>query len=142
MKNSKDDLFGEFSVMAYEMNKLVGQILKAKTPPRMSCQQQWAPPADVYETADEIIVCLEVPGIKLKELSVKVEDKVLRVRGRRPDRCKRPKVNYYLMEIHYGDFEKTVLLPGTASDRKIKTVYQDGFIEIKLPKTKSQKNSP
>ena len=142
MKNNKDDLFNEFSVMAYEMNKLVGQILKSKTPPRMSCQQLWAPPADVFETAEEIMVCLEVPGVKLKELSIKLEDKVLRITGRRPEQSQRPKMNYYRMEIHYGDFEKVVLLPGTVTARKIKTAYQDGFIQIKLPKTKSQKITP
>jgi HSP20 family protein len=121
------------------MNRIVFQILKAKTPPRMSCQQKWAPPCDVFETAAEVIVNLEVPGVKPKDLQVIWKDNILRIRGRRKDENNAAKLNYYQMEIHYGDFEKVVVLPANVAGGKFKSAYKDGFLQIVLPKTGPKK---
>ncbi len=139
MKNPKDDLFDEFGVKSFEINRIVSQILRAKTPPRMSCQLKWAPPVDVYETSTEIVINLEVPGIKVKELEVGWRDNILCIRGRRRDSHNSGKVNYYQMEIHYGDFEKLVILPASVAGAKCKPFYQDGFLQIVLPKADHKK---
>ena len=139
MKNPKDDLFDEFDVKSFEMNRIVSQILRAKTPPRMSCQLKWAPPVDVYETDAAIVINLEVPGVKLKDLEVGWRDNILCLRGKRQDSHSSGKMNYYQMEIHYGDFEKIVVLPAAVAGHKLKPVYHDGFLQIVLPKVNHKK---
>lgn len=139
MKNPKDDFFNEFSAMAGQMHKIFNQILKAKTPPRMSCQQIWAPPCDVFETPHEVIINLEVPGIHQKDVHITVRENALRIRGCRREQCTTNKINYYQMEIHYGEFERVVLLPTAVTGDKLKTTYHEGFVQIILPKAEKKK---
>jgi len=44
----------------------------------------WNPPVDIYETRDDIIVNVEVPGIFKDLISVEVKDEVLIIQGERP----------------------------------------------------------
>lgn len=134
MSNYKEDLFTNFSVLSYEMNKLFNQLLKCKTPPRMSCRQSWCPPCDVYETPRNITVCLEVPGVSRKDIEVTVHNNALCIRGKRRESRSVVKTNYYQMEIHYGFFERIVPLPASVAAGKIKTTCANGFIELILPK--------
>ncbi|MDD5491409.1 MAG: Hsp20/alpha crystallin family protein [bacterium] len=136
MSGNKEDLFDNFGVLSYEMNKFFNQMLKCKTPPRMSCRQTWCPPCDVYETLKSVIVCLEVPGIKRKDFEVAINNNILLVRGRRREARAVEKINYYQMEIHYGLFERVIPLPATIAASKIKTICANGFIEITVPKKK------
>ena len=136
MSSPKEDLFSNFSVLSYEMNKFFNQLLKGKTPPRMSCRQTWCPPCDVYETPRNITVCLEVPGIRRKDFTVEVNNNVLLIRGRRRETRSVVKTNYHQMEIHYGIFERIVPLPAGINTAKIKVKCANGFIEITVPRKK------
>ncbi len=136
MSGSKEDLFANFSVLSYEMNKLFNQLLKCKTPPRMSCQQSWRPPCDVYETPRNITVRLEIPGISRQDVEIKFKNNALHIRGQRREERTAVKTNYYQMEIHYGAFERVVPLPAVQARGKIKTTWANGFIEIIVPKKK------
>ncbi len=136
MSTPKEDVFNNFSIMSYELNKLFNRLLKSKSPPRMSCQQTWCPPCDVYETPRNITVRLEVPGVSRKDVTIVLDHNVLYIRGQRREIGASIKTNYYQMEIHYGAFERAVLLPSTIAIGKIKTVYENGFIEIVIPKKK------
>jgi HSP20 family protein len=136
MSGSKEDLFSNFSVLSYEMNKLFNQLLKGKTPPRMSCRESWCPPCDVYETQRTITVFLEVPGISRKDIEVTITNNVLFIKGKRREKRTVVKTNYYQMEIHYGIFERIVPLPPAISAGKVKTTCTNGFIEIIVPKKK------
>lgn len=136
MSNLKEDLFNNFTVLSYEMNKLFNQLLKGKTPPRMSCRQSWCPPCDVYETPRNITVCLEVPGVRRRDIEVTVKDNVLHIRGQRREAHKVIKTNYQQMEIHYGLFERILPLTENCALNKIKSVFANGFVEIIIPKKK------
>lgn len=41
------------------------------------------PPVDVYEDANQLVMKLEVPGIKQEDLDVRVENQTLMVKGER-----------------------------------------------------------
>lgn len=139
MKHFKNDLFDEFGIMAYEMNKIFDQLLRAKTPPRMGCQQGWSPPCDVYETREELVVWLEVPGIKKKDVKVELDKNILRVHGHRSDLHADHKISFYQMEIHCGHFEKVIPLPYSIASNKVVAEYKNGFLRITLPKSEPKK---
>ena len=78
----------------------------------------WAPNTDVYETADRLVVRLELAGVEKDDLEVELEDRLLVVRGYRRDPCRQKPCSFRQMEIDYGRFH-------------------NGFLHIEVPKTEA-----
>jgi len=102
------------------------------------CSPAIEPAADVYETADEVVVLVELAGIANQEVEIIVEGRALTVRGERKAVTGPPGRQYSQMEVSFGPFERVLLLPSDVDPDKAKTVYNDGFLEIVLPKVKRQ----
>ncbi len=94
----------------------------------------WRPPADVYETAEEVVVRVEVPGLHIEDITLTVHNETLVVRGVRREPPEQQKVVYHQLEVHYGFFERVIPLPRYIRHQDAEAVYQDGFIVIKFPK--------
>lgn len=102
------------------------------------CSPVIEPAADVYETADEVVVVVELAGIADQEVEIIVEGRALTVRGERAPVPGRPGRLYSQMEVCFGPFERTLSLPKDVDPDGAKTSYHDGFLEIALPKVKRQ----
>jgi len=100
-------------------------------------QKIWNPPTDVYETKDEIIIKMEIAGVRKADIEITAENNRLMVRGNRNDPIHIGKENYHIMEIHYGHFERIFGLPKNLDHTKINAVYKDGFLNVSIPKIKS-----
>lgn len=96
----------------------------------------WRPPTDVLETDEAYVVVVEVAGMRGAEFFVTYNQRVLSIRGTRADTS--PRKSYHQMEIAYGEFETEVqvLVPVEAS--RIEATYNDGFLQVILPKAKSR----
>jgi len=92
----------------------------------------WRPPTDVYETDENVVVRVEVAGMKETDLSVSLVDRMLVITGVRHDPS--PKVAYHQMEIRYGDFRTEVFLHWAVEQENIVATYTDGFLQVTLPK--------
>jgi HSP20 family protein len=97
----------------------------------------WRPPTDVYETAKAIVVRIEIAGMRSEEFRISFEEKTLVVEGTRQDRSS--KVGYHQMEIAYGNFETKVVVNIPIDVDKIEASYENGFLEITLPKAPIKK---
>ena len=92
----------------------------------------WTPPTDVYETEDNLVVRVEVAGMREEDFEVSVEDQVLIIRGVRPDLNERRA--YRQMEIRFGKFEVAVGLPGGVDLDNAAAQYKDGFLSVIFPR--------
>jgi HSP20 family protein len=97
-------------------------------------KQLWNPPTDIYECQALVIIKMEIAGMALEDMSITVQERQLIVRGRRAE--DRPKVidSYHLMEVRYGDFERSFEFPFRLESGKIKASYDKGFLCIEVPK--------
>ncbi len=66
----------------------------------------WAPPVDVAEESDKILVRVEVPGMNEQDLKVNYEDGLLTVSGERQFE-KNDDRNYHRIERGYGSFVRS-----------------------------------
>jgi len=94
----------------------------------------WNPPVDIYETRDDIIVNVEVPGITKDLFSVEVKDEVLIIQGERPFEKDVDREQYHRVERTYGRFRRSFILGVQVQIDRIKATYRDGVLEISLPK--------
>ncbi|MBI3625248.1 MAG: Hsp20/alpha crystallin family protein [Candidatus Rokubacteria bacterium] len=102
-------------------------------------ERVWAPATDMYETKDVLVVSLELPGVKEKEVQVSITNDILTVKGERSQLQEVKDENYHRLERWFGKFERNIPLPLPVQTDKAKATYRDGVLEIKLPKAEAVK---
>ena len=95
----------------------------------------WVPPTDVFETENEIVVQVEVAGVRQADLSVSLQDRRLTITGTRLDRGPAQRA-YHQMQVRFGDFGTEVELPAPIDENAVEASYADGFLRVVLQKRK------
>jgi HSP20 family protein len=95
----------------------------------------WNPPTDVYETEENVVVKMEIAGMRDEDLEVALQENVLMISGSRSDASERRA--YHQMEIPYGKFAIAIDLPALVKMEGAAAEYRDGFLTIHLPKANS-----
>lgn len=94
----------------------------------------WRPPTDVYETEVNVVIKMEIAGIRDEDLEVAVQDNLVLISGSRSDSTERKA--YHQMEIPFGKFSIGIELPARVNTENATAEYKDGFLTIHLPKEK------
>jgi HSP20 family protein len=92
------------------------------------------PAADIYETGDEFVVELEVPGFEDKELGIEVSDHQLTVKGERTEAKEQKEKAFRLRERFEREFERRFELPAEADTKQVKAKFEKGVLEVHAPK--------
>ncbi|MFP3981594.1 MAG: Hsp20/alpha crystallin family protein [Desulfobacterales bacterium] len=100
---------------------------------------EWRPMVDTYEKDDHIVIKAELPGVKKDDISIDVNNNVLSIKGERKDEEKVDEENYYRQERFYGKFQRAFTLPDNVDTDNIEANYNEGVLEVKVPKTEESK---
>lgn len=92
----------------------------------------WQPPTDMYENDEAYFVRMEVAGMQEEDFILELHDRLLSIRGVRTESPERRA--FHRMEIRFGEFSLEVELPGAVIPEEVKAVYQNGFLQVVLPK--------
>jgi HSP20 family protein len=92
------------------------------------------PAVDVFEKNDKFIVKAEVPGMKEEDIDVSVVGDTLTIKGERKTETEVKEEDYYRCERSYGSFYRSIPLPSAVDASKIEASYEDGLLEVTLPK--------
>jgi len=95
---------------------------------------EWTPSMDVAETAEQVVVKAEVPGIDPKDINISLQGDVLTVKGEKKSEREEKEENYHLVERSYGAFSRSVTLPAAVDAEKIEAKYEKGVLTITCPK--------
>jgi HSP20 family protein len=98
-------------------------------------ERGWMPAVDVFEKDDKFVVKAELPGMKEEDIDVSVVGDTLTVKGEKKTESEVKEENYYRCERSYGSFYRSIPLPSTVDASKIKADFEDGVLEVTLPKT-------
>ena len=98
----------------------------------------WAPPVDVAETQEKIIVRAELPGMSQEDIQIEFENGLLSIRGERK-LLKEEGVTFHRVERTFGNFSRSFTLPRTIEAEKISASYRDGVLQIEVPKKEEAK---
>ena len=97
----------------------------------------WVPPTDVFETEDQILVQVEVAGVRQSDLAISLQGRRLTITGTRSDPGPVPRA-YHQMQVRFGDFGVEVELPALVEESQVSASYVDGLLRVSLPKRKPQ----
>ena len=89
---------------------------------------------DVYQTDSHIIILAPIAGVKIEDMSIEVTDDVLTIKGHRHLKKTVEEENYFTQECFWGDFSRSIVLPASVDTNKISASFEDGVLEIKIPK--------
>lgn len=99
----------------------------------------WAPPVDIFEKGDDLVIRAELPGVDKKEIDINVEDNRLMIQGERTRDSEFDEKSAYRLERTFGSFVRSFMLPKTVDASKISATYVNGVLEIALPKAEAAK---
>jgi HSP20 family protein len=123
--------------MARLMNQVLGQT--SPTGNGDTDAASWLPPVDVTEAEDALILNFDLPGISQDDITVELNDSVLTVSGQRERKQEVAKDGYYRFERRFGAFSRSVTLPQGVSEDDIAASYENGVLEVRVPKPEEQK---
>lgn len=129
------DPWNELNSLQTSINKLFDDSFAL---PRKSEQagfiQGWMVPVDVKETADSVVLKAEVPGLSKEDVKISFADNQLTIRGERRKEEKEEGERFLRVERSYGGFSRTFMVDVPVKAEEIRARYQDGVLEITLPK--------
>jgi HSP20 family protein len=99
----------------------------------------WTPPVDIYETAENLVIKAELPGLSTEDVSVRVDDNVLSIKGERKREVGVESEDYHVIERSYGHFRRSFVLPKNVDQEKVQAKFKDGILFIAIPKFKTVK---
>jgi len=127
--------FRELEDMEHHFEEIFGRSMLPPIWRHLPAEQiSWAPNIDVFEKGDKLVVKAEIPGMKEDDINVSVEGNMLIIRGEKKTESEVKEEEYYRCERSYGSFFRSVALPSTVDASKVEADYEDGVLEVTLPK--------
>ena len=117
--------FRDFDLMERRMRRFFDDVGFAPAP---------LPAADVYETPQEFVVELEVPGFAERDLTLEVTDHTLVVKGEVKEEKDEKEKTFLLHERLERTFERRFSLPEQADTEKVKATFKEGVLELHAPR--------
>jgi len=127
--------FNSFDDIHHQLDQWVGSF----TDETENARRGWVPAVDIFERGEDTVVRAELPDVRKEDLDLKVENNVLTLRGekRRDETVEQEK--YHRSERHYGTFTRSFKLPSTVDTSHIQARYENGVLEIVIPKAEQAK---
>ena len=99
-------------------------------------EASWQPAVDIQETARELRLDVELPGLREEDVEIEVENGILSVRGQKSAERKEEgeEGRYHLVERSYGSFFRSFQLPQGVDAEQIAADFESGVLRIRIPK--------
>ena len=125
---------------AQEMERFMAHVDEARAAPLSSmalaptASALWQPAANVYETADAMVVQAELAGVAPEEVTIQYESGRLLVWGQRREAIAAEAQAIHRLEIQAGPFAFQARLPAAVDVEAAKATLHAGILEVRLPK--------
>jgi len=127
---------GDFDDLSSKIEKTIEGFFRPRSiNPTFNCSEcTWKPSMDIFETADEIILIAEIAGVAKEDLEVEINNRAVKIHGKRLGTPPDPSANYRLAEIQYGSFERILYLPAPVDSNDVTASFKNGLLKIRLSK--------
>jgi HSP20 family protein len=97
------------------------------------------PPIDIEEQTDRYLLHVELPGVRLEDIKITLENNRLTIRGQKTRTEDQKNATFHRLERGYGAFERSFTLTHAVKQEKIEATYRDGVLEVSVPKAEEAK---
>ena len=103
-------------------------------------EHSWSPQFEVLNTDKAYIVRGDLRGVSKKDVSIEVDDNVLKISGERKNNYSKENSEYNYTNVAYGKFLKSFDLPDDVKQDNIKANMKDGVLSLEIPRMEVVKN--
>ncbi len=138
-----------FEQMERFMDRMMGGIFPSRW--MRSFDREWpawsasaearAPAVDLIDRENEIVVRAELPGIQKEDVSISLTADSITIEAQSRKEAAEEKGDYRRREISASAFSRTIWLPSGVDAEAAKAAFQDGILEVTLPKTAAAKRT-
>lgn len=114
------------------------EVVPAEEMERTRSRRCFVPPADIYETEQEIIIVADIPGSNEKTVDITLDKNILSFNAFiEPVRSDGYDIAY--AEYEEGDYQRSFRLSDEIDRDKIEAAVKDGVLRLRLPKSQGAK---
>lgn len=126
------------------LQREIDQLFDSFFPSRSSDQDEsssavWAPRVDLAESENAYHIHVDLPGMSREDLKINYQDGQLTISGQRREELSEEKGEYVRVERTFGNFYRSFKLPKTVNADDITATYENGVLEIEVPKAEETK---
>ena len=127
--------FREIATLQNEMSRLMSTFAGGNG----ESGRSWVPALDVWETEDEVVYALDLPGIPEQDIAIELEEGALTISAQRERTNEVSDGKLYRYERRFGGFSRTIGVPQGVTEEQVKADYRDGVLEIHVAKPEQPK---
>lgn len=122
--------FQEMESLRRQMDQMFDEMVAVNH----QTQLTWKPAVELQDTAENIILRAEIPGVEGKDLDIQVTRKAVAIAGEHRYEKKAEEKGFFRTEFRYGKFQRVVNLPVAVQNDQVKAEFKDGILTLTLPK--------
>src|SRR6185436_1170588 len=124
------------------VGRLFAALQEATVAEEPLASETWAPPVDLCESGDAIVIYVELPGLTAEQIRVGATNTQLRIWGEKKRRMPRNRILSHLCsERSYGKFSRIVPLRWTVSLQNATAKVTNGVLTVCLPKIEDRRGA-
>jgi len=122
-----------------DLQRIAHRLFDETVPGHRCVRRVGHPSLDVLEDDDNFYVTINVPGISKDDIQLSLLGDSLTIKGERKATVSEERKRQIRCERRYGHFHRTVEFPKPVQADAIKADYEDGILNITLPKAEVAK---
>lgn len=131
--------FGDLLSMHDRINRMFEDGYRRDLPGGIESLGSWYPATDVFETKDDYVFKMELPGLNKDDVNIEFHNNVLSIKGEKKEEKEVEKENYHRIESSSGIFSRSFSLPKDANADKIEASMKNGILELHIAKAEEKK---
>ena len=125
-----------FSDLRREVDQMFDRFLGS---PELETSLGTSPPVNIVERQNEYLVTAELPGVRMEDIKITLQNDVLTIRGEKQHEQHEDTDTYHRSEITSGSFQRSFALPSAVRSDQIEATSDNGVLTIRIPKAEEAK---
>lgn len=119
-----------------EMDALFNDFARSGGNPPLTEAGRFLPPTNVSENPECFRVTAELPGMDLKDVTVRLEGGALVISGKKEGEKEEKGRDWYRKERTSGEFRRVIQLPDAIDENKVAATFAKGVLTVDVPKSR------
>jgi len=138
----RDRYWDPFEIMR-EIQEEIDAIFRdfMRSPRARAYDESWREPfIDIFDRGDKFVITVELPGVRKEDIKLRVTEDTVYIEAQIRREKELEEEGAIKIERYYTGYRRVIKLPEEIIPEKAKARYNNGVLEIELPKKSPRKD--